>query len=55
MEKLTLEEATFKMNEAKELKNKAIRHQKWEDAADARDIERKYERIVKELSLENNI
>ena len=47
MEKLTLEEATFKMNEAKELKNKAIRHQKWEDAA--------YERIVKELSLENNI
>ena len=55
MEKITLEEATIKMNEAKELKNKFVQNQRWEDAAGARDVERKYERIIKELTLENNI
>lgn len=44
-----LDDAKFKMNEARELKNKYVSEQKWELAADIRDIERSYSEIVETL------
>jgi len=50
-----LEEATFKMNEAKEMKMKAVNEMRWEDAAVLRDQERKFEKLVKELTEKDEI
>lgn len=46
-----LENARFLMNESRNLKWKAVQNQKWEEAADHRDQERKYEKIVNDLKV----
>ena len=48
--KKELLEAQSKMEEAKELKNKAVKNQQWERAADYRDQERQWIYKIEKLN-----